>query len=133
MRRVASSDLTAEEREAVLARDHQRCLACGRRPATLQHRRSKGMGGIGTKHPRLTTADGVALCLDHNVAADQNADFRGEALAFGWKILRTCSVPSDQIPYYDRIGGNWWLPDKRGSRQPLDEETALLLMAACAP
>lgn len=112
------NDLTAEERMIVLWRDGDRCLACGRRPPTLQHRKAKGMGGRGDKALALNCADAVALCNDCNVNAE--GSMQREAKRYGWKIGRNCSVPGTEVPYFDRMTGLWWLPDAWGARRRVD-------------
>jgi hypothetical protein len=112
------SDITAEMRLAIFVRDRERCVKCGSHNVTLQHRKAKGMGGIGEKHPDLTHADGIAMCATHNALAE-SAD-QDEALRFGWKVKRNCPIPCNQIPYYERITGNWYLPDDDGGRRWVD-------------
>lgn len=112
------NDLTEGQRAQILERDRERCLRCGGRPPTLQHRRAKGMGGRGKKAVPLTCADGVALCLSCNERAEGN--LQQEALRYGWKIPRLCPMPAQQIPYYDRLSGSWWLPDVEGGRTWVD-------------
>ncbi len=112
------SDITAAMREQIFFRDRLRCVKCGSAQITLQHRRAKGMGGIGVKHPDLTHADGIAMCAVHNALAE-GAD-QEEALRFGWKIGRNCPIPAHQIPYYERITGNWYMADEDGGRTWVD-------------
>jgi hypothetical protein len=116
------SDLTRADRALVHRRDQHRCLRCGGRPATIQHRRAKGMGGIGPTGPRLTPADAVLLCIRCNRGAE--AELQQEALERGWKVQRSSPVPSTEVPYFDALSGNWWLPDALGGRAWTDAETA---------
>lgn len=116
------SDLSRADKLRVIERDRERCLRCGRRPATFQHRRSKGMGGVGPTGTPLTLADGCALCADCNARAE--SDLQRDALAHGWKIPRSCPIPATQIPVYDALTGNWWLLDESGGRSWIDDETA---------
>lgn len=111
-------DLTYDQRQDIFDRDGRRCLKCGSREVTMQHRRAKGMGGLGKKHPKLTCADGVALCGVHNTEAEGSG--QAEALRFGWKIPRLCPVASSNIPYFDMLTRTWWLPDDTGRRKAVD-------------
>ena len=127
-----TQDLSSADRERVLLRDRGRCLRCGHRPVTLQHRRAKGMGGLGVKAVRLTPADALALCADCNARAE--SDLQDEALRCGWKVPRFSPTPCHEIPYFDRLTGNWWLPNKEGRRKWVDPGWAMdrvaLAMAA---
>lgn len=115
---MASPDFSVADREQILWRDQNRCLSCGRSPVTLQHRKAKGMGGIGDKHEELSLADGLALCGTCNTEAE--GSMQRDALRFGWKVPRNCPIPCNFIPYYDRITGNWWLADMVGERRWVD-------------
>lgn len=121
------ADLSRDEKGRVIARDRSRCLRCGRRPSTFQHRRAIGMGGVGATGPPLTPADGCGLCLDCNVGAE--GSLQDEALNRGWKIRTSSSVPSREIPYYDAMTDNWWLPDDEGEREWIPADRAVRLVA----
>jgi DNA-directed RNA polymerase subunit RPC12/RpoP len=130
--RKGTRDLSKGDRELVLLRDRERCLRCGRRPATLQHRRAKGFGGLGSKGDRLTPADALALCAECN--ARMESDLQDEGIRCGWKISRFSATPAHEIPYFDRMTGSWWLPNKEGRRKWVDPgwamERVALAMAA---
>lgn len=115
---MESPDFTPQQRERIFERDGQRCLACGHHPATMQHRKAKGMGGLGDKHESLSCADGLLLCMTCNREAE--ASMQRDALRFGWKVPRNTEVPLEIIPYYDRITGNWWLANATGGRKWVD-------------
>jgi hypothetical protein len=119
-------DLSRAEQLRVIERDRGRCLRCGRRPATFQHRRAKGMGGVGPTAAPLTLADGCALCWDCNNRAE--SDLQQDCLEHGWKVRRFCSIPTTRIPVYDALTGNWWLLDESGGRSwiaPADAEALI--------
>lgn len=78
------------------------------------------MGGLGLKATRLTPADCVALCGPCNARAE--SDLQGEALRYGWKVKNFSPVPCTDIPYYDKLSGNWWLADKYGDRRWADPQ-----------
>lgn len=124
-------DLTSEQRSLVILRDRERCLRCGGRPATIQHRRAKGMGGLGPRGPKLTCADALVLCAICNAGVE--AQWQEEAITFGWKIPRSCPVPSTAIPYFDRMTHGWWLADPTGGRLPLSADDATAMMALAYP
>lgn len=81
------------------------------------------MGGLGKKHPKLTCADGVTLCGRCNVGAE--AELQSECLRLGWKIPRLCPVASREIPYYDMVAAQWWLPNDTGGRVAVDPGWAM--------
>ncbi len=125
---MTTRDLNKADRLLVKDRDRNRCLRCGRRPATIQHRRAKGMGGVGPTGPALTPADAVLLCLPHNREAE--GSMQQIALRLGWKVPRSCPVPCDQIPYFDAMTGSWWLPDTAGGRSWVPRESAEAMIRA---
>lgn len=84
----------------------------------MQHRRGKGMGGLGYNSPDLVASDGLVLCWGCNEACEANG--QAEALRCGWKIPRACLTASYDIPYYERRTGNWYLPDAAGGRRWVD-------------
>lgn len=112
--RRSKADFTAVDRLKVLDRDG-RCVVTNRLPVTIQHRRAKGMGGIGDRHPKLTPADGLCLLGEINDRVER--DMQLEAIWCGWKIPRNEPTPADDIPYFEKWSGTWWLPDTEGGRR----------------
>lgn len=118
-----TNDFTAEQRELIFERDGWRCLACGSRDVTMQHRRAKGMGGRGQKAQPLTCADGLPLCALHNEQAE--ASMQAAALGLGWKLKRFSLLPASWVPYWDSLTRQWWVPDEGGQREWMDANTAI--------
>lgn len=85
----------------------ERCLACGtKNNLTIQHRVSRGMGGLGSKAEPLTCADGIILCWDCNVAAE--GVMQREAVQHGWKVPRNSILPAHLVPVFDRLVKTWY-------------------------
>jgi len=104
-------------------RDGDRCLSCQRTDTlTLQHRRSRGMGG--SKIP-LTPADVCTLCLDCNTRAE--ADLQGKSLRHGWKVRRWAAATT--VPVYDAAAKAWFLLGPEWDRTEIAEAGALELVA----
>lgn len=112
------ADLTRFQVDRIFARDGFRCVRCGSPELTLQHRRAKGMGGLGEKSATLVLSDGLSMCMQCNQACE--AGGQDEALRCGWKLHRNSLVPSYDVPYYERRTGNWYLPDSAGGRKWVD-------------
>ena len=117
-RRRSPADFTDFELGQIRRRDFGRCVVCGSTEVTTQHRVAKGSGGLGTKAVKLTPADGLLLCYYHNADAEGRGQERAKRC--GWKVIRFSSMPCDEIPYYDAVSGNWYLPDVYGGRRWVD-------------
>lgn len=121
---------TAAVRMGTYQRDSYRCAECGTTAdLTWQHRESSGHGGRGKKAPPLTPADGVTLCLRHNVAAE--AEGQTGALARGWKLRRNRGgIPAHRVPFFVAWALEWWLPDTDGGKQVMGVAEAFPLLRA---
>ena len=122
---------TARIRADTYTRDGNRCVDCGATTGlSWQHREASGHGGRGSKAPKLTTADGLTLCIPCNEACEAAGQAR--ALHLGFKIRRNRgSITAAQIPFYDRNVRAWFLPGEGPTRhQILPVEAGELLAAA---
>lgn len=119
----SDADFSRSEVDSIKHRDGYRCLACGSPEITIQHRVSKGMGGLGDKAPKLTMADGILLCWHHN----STVEGKDQALALrrGWKVRRFAPLHCSDIPVYDAMSGNWYLLGAGGGRRWVDPGWAM--------
>lgn len=116
-------------RKATYVRDSYMCAQCGTTTnLSWQHRESSGHGGRGKKAPPLTPADGLTLCLPHNVACE--AEGQDVALAMGWKLRRNRQMTAAQIPFYVAWAREWWLVDEDGGKTICNPNLAQELLAA---
>jgi hypothetical protein len=115
-------------RKATYVRDSYMCAECGTTTnLSWQHRESSGHGGRGKKAPPLTPADGLTLCLPHNVACE--AEGQAVALAMGWKLRRNRQMPASAIPVYIAWAREWWLLDEDGGHELCNPNLAQELLA----
>lgn len=87
------------------------------------HRQNSGHGGRGSKAPKVTPADGVMLCKFCNQIIEANADRQADAIARGYKVKRFSPVLPEHVPVWYR-GEGWFLLDRFGARDRLDQATA---------
>jgi len=101
-------------------RDGDRCITCGV-PARLEwnHRQSSGMGGSKYKP---CPADGVTSCWQCNPAYESY--LQQKALECGWKVRRFCPIPVENVPVWYPADRAWFLLDRFGARDRLDQVTA---------
>lgn len=120
---------TAKVREVTYKRDGYRCVSCGATwPLSWQHRSASGHGGRGSKAPKLTPADGVTACLPCNERFE--ADLQELALHNGWKLRRNRLMAADEVPFYDRNLGGYFLPDVEGRAVLVPRAEAVELIEA---
>lgn len=116
-------------REATYRRDGYRCVSCGAQwPLSWQHRSASGHGGRGRKAPALTPADGLTACIPCNGRFE--SDLQELALHNGWKLRRHILMTADQVPFYDRNLGGYFLPDTEGRAHPVKAAEAIELITA---
>lgn len=111
---------TMKVRLLTYVRDNNRCITCG---VTVrlewQHRTAVGMGGSKYKP---TPADGVTSCWQCNPAYESY--LQQKALDYGWKVRRFCPVPVESVPVFYPAERAWFLLDRFGARDRLDQVTA---------
>lgn len=120
---------TKPVRDATYARDGYRCVSCGAQwPLSWQHRSASGHGGRGKKAPALTPADGVTACIPCNGRFE--SDLQELALHNGWKLRRNRLMTADEVPFYDRNLGAYFLPDVEGRAHHIPKAQAVELIEA---
>ncbi|MBF4625517.1 hypothetical protein [Clavibacter sp. VKM Ac-2872] len=116
---------TAKVRGLMLARDLDRCAACGgRMHLEAQHRQATGMGGR-ILRPSITEL--LTLCSTCNTAAEGGLQRR--ALASGWKVRRWVRIP-EAVPVFYTLERTWHVLLGNGTRQPIDAALADYTMRA---
>lgn len=93
---------TTETRTGVYLRDGNRCVMCGARDLTFQHRRAVGNGG---SRNVPTAVDGLTLCMVCNQACE--AELQMKALANGWKVRRWVTCP-ERVPVFFPHEFSWF-------------------------
>lgn len=113
--------------DAVQLRDGYRCIACGARPVTPQHRQSVGMGGTSRRPEEFGVYEIIALCGPCNSGVE--ASMQTVAKACGWKVEKWVSPAALQsIPVFDAVDQWWYKLTASGLRMPITFGMAALLM-----
>jgi hypothetical protein len=105
--------VTPKEFQKILNRDNGACYHCALDDETLtvQHRKSKGMGGSKLMN---NSANCITLCSYANGLLESDAAFAEQGREYGWK-LRFGDDPLE-VPIYDVATERWYLLDNRHNR-----------------
>lgn len=104
----------------LILRDGAYCLRCGTRESlSVQHRANRGMGGskLAGRPSNL-----IVLCIEDNVALEQDAGRAEQARDCGWKLSKFAD-PSEQ-PVLDVLERVWFQPTDDWTREHVADVAA---------
>jgi hypothetical protein len=113
--------IPVKKRNIILARDSERCVACGSIwQLTIHHRVNRGSGGS-------KLFDGFAflltVCNPCNVSFEASAEVAEMARQLGYKLPRNVApaIDATKVPVYYQFLGKWYLLDTNGEKEEINE------------
>lgn len=106
-----------KKRDIIIARDGERCVACGAVwQLTIHHRINRGAGGSklfdGFQHL-------LTVCNPCNVSFESSAEVAETARSLGYKLSRNANpaVDATQVPVYYQYLSTWYHLDANGEKR----------------
>jgi 5-methylcytosine-specific restriction endonuclease McrA len=106
-----------KKRDIIIARDGERCVACGAVwQLTIHHRINRGAGGskLFDEFQHLLT-----VCNPCNVSFESSAEVAEMARSLGYKLSRNANpaVDATQVPVYYQYLSTWYHLDANGEKR----------------
>jgi 5-methylcytosine-specific restriction endonuclease McrA len=106
-----------KKRDIIIARDGERCVACGAVwQLTIHHRINRGAGGskLFDEFQHLLT-----VCNPCNVSFESSAEIAEMARSLGYKLSRNANpaVDATQVPVYYQYLSTWYHLDANGKKR----------------
>jgi 5-methylcytosine-specific restriction endonuclease McrA len=106
-----------KKRDIIIARDGERCVACGAVwQLTIHHRINRGAGGskLFDEFQHLLT-----VCNPCNVSFESSAEIAEMARSLGYKLSRNANpaVDATQVPVYYQYLSTWYHLDANGEKR----------------